>query len=107
MTTFVHCVDTHADHARTRLHEVGGDSVRATGDGFEFHSLQVHVFGQTPLQHVSYHTQTQRDNKKKNTHTRESRQTPIQEQTVNIQFYRIILFHEGTLTQPYWILRNS
>lgn len=34
-------------------HEVRGDSVGAAGDGFELHALQVHVFGQTPLQHVS------------------------------------------------------
>lgn len=38
------------------LHEIGGDSVGAAGDGFELHSLQVHVFGQTPLKHVSCHT---------------------------------------------------
>lgn len=43
-------------HTYTHLHEVCGDSVGAAGDGFELHSLQVHVFGQTPLQHVSYHT---------------------------------------------------
>lgn len=36
-------------------HEVGGDPVGAAGDGFELHPLQVHVFGQAPLQHVSYH----------------------------------------------------
>lgn len=34
-------------------HEVSGDPVGAAGDGFELHPLQVHVFGQTPLQHVS------------------------------------------------------
>lgn len=28
----------------------------AAGNGFELHSIQVHVFGQTPLQHVSWHT---------------------------------------------------
>lgn len=43
-------------------HEVGGDSVGAAGDGFELHPLQVHVFGQTPLQHVSYHHTLQRGN---------------------------------------------
>lgn len=36
-------------------HEVRGDPVGAAGDGFELHPLQVHVFGQTPLQHVSCH----------------------------------------------------
>lgn len=46
------------------LHKVCGDSVGATGDGFELHSLQVHVFGQTPLQHVSYHTHTTRKDQK-------------------------------------------
>lgn len=36
-------------------HEVRGDPVGAAGDGFELHPLQVHVFGQAPLQHVSCH----------------------------------------------------
>lgn len=40
------------------LHEICGDSVGAAGDGFELHPVQVYVFGQAPLQHVSCHTET-------------------------------------------------
>ncbi len=90
--------------ARTHLHEVCGDSVGAAGDGFELHSLQVHVFGQTPLQHVSYHTHaTQRILKTR----RQADKRWYRNQTVNILSAFHFHAHEATVTQPDWVPWNS